>query len=357
MRTKLNDVLYYTAFVDIPQTIVLKDSEFIITESITSDFVKNISIFDYKVAFIGNENIFSHAMNVVRKVVSKKRTIIIVGISNIIYQLEKAESCSLVLAENKIILDGDEYIFQKFCTNIDADEDIEYNVHSGYICYKPDYHYSNELSIIIREGFNHSKVTVNDFSVSCISIDNKVWNLGIGFPSEIYDRICSDLKNYFKMLLEYLDILENITKYYQTNEKSDGLVELLEKHFAYTTLFSFDLSKASAELHKELLDEKVVDKYYRGFSLVSPISNKEKFMFRAMEQVRELLMHLIRNDRDAFSVIYPEFKGIKVTDAAILFFIMHLFSDIRRCVIGTLIENNKWFASICTHKRRKEEVY
>lgn len=356
MRETLTEPLYYTSKEDIPDSIIVNRKDYIVSENITHELIKKISMFDYKVVFIGYENIFSHAMNVLRKVSSSRKTIIVVGIHSIKNALLNSKSCVLLLKENTIILDGKEYSFQKFSLELDADEEIEYNVDTEYICYKPDYHYSNELAEIVREGFNHSQINVKGFSDTIVSKDRKVWNYGIGFPSEIYGKICLNLKEYYQLLLEYLNVLKNLTKYYYKNECCDEIVSLLKQHFSYSTLFSFNLSTISVALHEEL-DEETVEGCYAIFAIISPISDKQNMTGVAIKKAERLLSCLSCNEKSAFTDIYPEFNGVEITDTVILFFVMNLFSDIRRCIIGMLMENNTWFASICTHKRRKNTVY
>lgn len=359
MKRIIKDVLYYNynSNKEISDQIILKKTDVIVTESITSDFLKKIAANNYKVIFIGNENIFSHSMNVLRKVIGKKDTVIVVGVICILDEIRNSTKINLFLKDNKIVLDGNEYLFQRFNFAVDTDEEIEYNIVSRKICYKPDYYYNLELAEIIREGFDDSKIKTKQYSHTIISNDIRIWNYGIGFPRDIFQKIQTDLSSYYKLLLEYLDVLHNITMFYHCNYKNEKLVCLLIKHFSYSTLFSFDLTRVSAKLFEELKEEKNFEQYYKCFSFISPIADKKALTEKEIKRAKKCLLFLLCGQNEKFLELYPEFEGLAITDTVILFFVMHLFSDIRRCVIGMLIENNDWFASICTHKKRKSEVY
>lgn len=357
MKTIVKSVLYYRCGKNDFERIALRRSEYIVSEHITYDVIRALNANEYKVIFIGKENIFSHSMNVLRKAVNDTNVIIVIGVNSIINILQNTKECVLELRKNKIILDNNEYLFQNFNFGLDADEEIEYNVVSECICYKPDYYYNNELAQIIKEGFDQSKVKVNEVSNTFISEDMRIWNKGIGFPSDIYSKIMCDMKYYYVLLLEYANVLQKIMKFYNNRRKDENLFALLVEHFSYSTLFSFDLSIASYMLYKDIEGEQIFEKCYQAFSLITPIVDKEKLTVKEINRVKRCLNYLINGEENKFLEIYPEFGSIKLTKKVVLFFMMHLFSDIRRCIISMLIKNNDWFSSICTHKSRKEEVY
>lgn len=357
MKRIIKDVLYYNSNKEISDKIYLKKADFIVAESITGDLLKKISVNNYKVVFIGSENVFSHSMNVLRKVIATKDLVIIVGVNCILDKIRNSIESTLYLKDNKIVLDSDEYIFQRFDFTIDTDEEIEYNIFSQKLCYKPNYYYNMELAEIIRKGFDNSAIKMKKYSKTLISKDGRIWNYGIGFPREIFCKIQMDLGNYYKLLLEYLDVLQNLTVFFHINHKDERLVQLLIQHFSYSTLFSFDLTRISAALYEEVKTENKFEQYYERFSFISPIADKNILTAKEIKRAKKCLSFLVCGQTKKFVQLYPEFEGLVITDTVILFFMMHLFSDIRRCVIGMLIENNDWFASICTHKKRKNEVY
>ena len=254
-------------------------------------------------------------------------------------------------------MDDIEYIFSKFDFGTDTDEEIEYNIVSKYICYKPDYYYNKILAEIIRKGFEQSKVQTQGHLSSVISEKRRIWNYGIGFPREIYLKLISNQKYFYTSLLEYIDILQNIRKFCCTKKKNEELVDLLVRHFSYSTIFSFCLTNASLSLYHELKDNQLFEKCYEAFTLITPITDKKNLTDKELNRMKKCLHYLLLNRKDKFITVYPEFEGIQITTEVIVFFIMHLFSDVRRCVIGELVEENSWFASICTHKKRKNEVY
>lgn len=239
----------------------------------------------------------------------------------------------------------------------DTDEEIEYNIISKYICYKPDYYYSQELAEIVREGFENSRVKMEKYPSSVISEKRRIWSYGIGFPKEIYSILISDRKFLYISLLEYTDILQDILGFCNIKQKDRKLVDLLISHFSYSTIFSFCLTNASLSLYQESKESRLFEKCYEVFTLISPITDKENLTLKELQRVKRCLQYLVYDKEEKFITVYPEFEGIEITTKVIIFFIMHLFSDIRRCVIGKLIEENDWFESICTHKKRKNEVY
>lgn len=357
MRTIIKDALYYRCDCKELRSVKLNKTEYTFSESVSNDLIKTLQTNDFKAVFIGRLNIFSHSMNVLRKAVDGKDIIIIIGVSKILNKLKVSKECTLDLKKNKIIIEDTEYIFLNFDYGSDTDEEIEYNIVSKYICYKPDYYYSKELAEIIRKGFEQSKVKTQEHLISVISEKNRIWNYGIGFPKEIYLNLTSNQKYFYMSLLEYIDILQDIMGFCSTKQKDEKLVELLIKHFSYSTIFSFCLTNASLSLYHELKDNQLFEKCYQVFTLISPITDKENLTVKEIQRMRICLQYLLSDKEDKFIITYPEFEGIQITTKVIIFFVMHLFSDIRRCVIGKLVEGNNWFASLCTHKKRNNEVY
>lgn len=357
MRQIIKEALYYRCNSKQLSTIILSRQEYIVSESISGDLIKTIKKNDYKVVFIGTQNIFSHSMNVLRKAVHGKNIIIVIGVESILSRLEKSKNCILELKHNKIVVDNTECVFANFDFGSDTDEEIEYNSFTKYICYKPDYYYSKELVEIIRKGFEQSKVRIQEPLVSITSEERRIWNYGIGFPKEIYLKLIADPKYLYTCLLEYVDILWDILGFCNTKHRSDELEELLIKHFSYSTIFSFCLTNASLELYQDSGEKQLFEKCYQAFILISPITDKENLTLKELKRVKNCLYYLLNDKGEEFVSVYPEFEGIEITTKIIVFFVMHLFSDIRRCVIEKLTEENDWFASICTHKKRNNEVY
>ena len=92
--------------------ICLSFGEWICTESLTQNFLQDIKNNEYRVAFISQENIFSHSMNVFRKTLFQKDTIAVIGIKEILYTLQNACSCIIDIINASIFI-GETASFRK----------------------------------------------------------------------------------------------------------------------------------------------------------------------------------------------------------------------------------------------------
>ena len=54
-------------------------------------------------------------------------------------------------------------------------------------------------------------------------------------------------------------------------------------------------------------------------------------------------------DKENYSIVYQD-SNIPLHEMALMYFVTNMISDIRRCVINSVIENNPWFGSICKHR-------
>lgn len=324
---------------------------------ITPQLIECVNQIDSGFIFIGEENIYSHNMNVLRKLIRGKNISVIIGVTPVFELLSVCSKCHVNLKNNTIVLDDGEYIFQPFEISKDSDEIIEYNTKQKTICYKPQYCYSSELAEIVRKGFDFSQVTVQGYSQTKLDEKRRIWNEGIGFPGQIYSYAIEHTAEYYSTLSEYVDVLVRLMEFSKTNIYSKELEDVLIQHFSYSTLFSFTLAKVSNDLACRISDASLLEKCYTAFSISSPINSKYTQTVPVLNKLKPFLRKIADGKVEAISEFFPEFSGIPISETLAMFLTMHVFSDVRRCVISILIENNSWFKSICTHKRKETKVF
>lgn len=355
----LQNVLYYSVSSAINPAlevnVPLEDRH--VFECITPQLIECVKTIDAGFIFIGEENIYSHNMNVLRRIILGKNINIIIGVMPIFESLSGCTQCYVKLKDNTIVLDGIEYVFQPFEISKDSDEIIEYNTKQKTICYKPQYCYSSELAEIVRKGFDLSKVTVRRYSRTKLDEKRRIWNEGIGFPGQIYSYAIEHTAEYYCTLSEYVDVLVRLMEFSKTNAYSKELEDVLIQHFSYSTIFSFTLAKVSNDLACRISDASLLEKCYTAFSISSPINSKYTQTVPVLDKLKPFLKELADGNIDVIPVFFPEFSEIPVSQTLAMFLTMHIFSDVRRCVISMLIENNSWFKSICTHKRKETRVF
>ncbi len=74
---------------------MLEKNEWIYVENFTLELFEDLKINKYKVVFVKQQNIFSHGMNVLRKVLFDTNTIAIIGAEKAFDVLEDADNCKL----------------------------------------------------------------------------------------------------------------------------------------------------------------------------------------------------------------------------------------------------------------------
>lgn len=355
----LQNVLYYSVLPTFNPTskIDVPIGSRYIFESVTPQLIQRVKEIDVGYVFIGNENIYSHNMNVLRRAILGKCINIIIGVQPILDALTDCTRCVLQLGKHTIVLDDAEYVFQPFEISKDSDEIIEYNTKQQTICYKPQYCYSRELAEIVRKGFDLSKFVVQGYSRTVIDEKRRIWNEGIGFPHQVYYYAIEHSAEYYRTLSEYVDVLASLMEFSKTDAYSQELENTLVQHFSYSTLFSFTLSKISNDLACKISDASLLEKCYTAFSITSPINNKYTQTKPVLNELKPFLEELADGNIDAIPVFFPEFSELPVSQTLAMFITMHMFSDVRRCVISMLIENNSWFKSVCTHKRKETQVF
>lgn len=335
---------------------MLDKNEWIYVETFTPEFFEDLKINKYKVAFVKQQNIFSHGMNVLRKVLFATDTIAVIGAEEVVETLQNIGRCKLNVEDNLISIGNIEYKFRDFSFLRDTSEIIEYNMDTEEVCYKPDYYYSTDLSPIIVKGYNMTERMLPSWHVSRCDNEGRIWDKGFVFPHQFFEYFSSYTEKYYSSLLEYIEVLKGIFSLRHLKNSSEEFIHLLEAHYSYSIIFSFITPNISEKL-KEVLGDEGVEKVYNLFVMNSPIHNKENLTDMSLIKMEIFLTNILKGvqNKENYRNVYRAYD-VPVSNMALMYFVTNMFSDIRRCVINIIIECNPWFGSICRHRKR-EKIY
>lgn len=336
--------------------MILKKADWILTDNLTPMFIEKIKENQFKFAFIKEENVFSHGMNVLRKVLFNTNIIAVVGIKEIYGILQNAEECKVSIEKNTITIGGIEYKFKDFNFLRDTSEIIEYNLETKEICYKPDFYYNSELAAIIIQGYNIMSSMLPYNHLSIYDKDGRIWSSGFCFPYQFFEYFLYNLQTYYSNLLNYIDILEKLFSLRFLTHETQELKEFLIYHYSYSTLFSFLTPNISNELTK-LFSIEEIEKVYNVFVVNSPIHDKKNLTEESLKKIKLFLTNILNgvDNKKNYLEIY-KVNDISTHEMTVMYFVTNMISDIRRCVINTIIDHNTWFNSICKH-RKKVKIY
>lgn len=334
----------------------LKEDDWVITDALSPEFLGMIRNDMHKVAFVKQQNFFSHGMNVFRKHLFGTNIIAVIGIDEIYEVLQKADECKVSIIDNCITVNGILYKFREFNFIRDTSEIIEYNMETEEICYKPDYYYCNELMSIIVKGYNMTNILLPFEHSSRGDIEGRIWNKGFAFPHQFFDYFSLHTDEYYNNLLKYARVLQKIFSLRYLTKNSLDLENALIKHYSYSIIFSFIVPNISESL-RNILNRDELEKIYNLFVLNSPIHNKENLTDNSLRKIDTFLVNVLSGikNNENYENVY-NVHDLPAHNLALMYFVTNMFSDIRRCVINIIIECNPWFASICQH-RKEIKIY
>lgn len=337
-------------------SLTLTSKEWLYAAELTPEFMQDIKNAEVKALFIQQQNIFSHAVNVLRKVLFDTNTIAVMGAEAIIEQLKQSSFIEVNIAESKIIISDTIYCFRSFDYLKDTSEILEYNLDSLEICYKPDYYYNKELAEIIINGYHRAETILPVHQRARRKEDGRIWNLGFMYPHQIFEYYKNNQKMYYSSLYDYTQILEKLLHSKRIEAPTESFTVLLSQHFSYSMIFSFTTPNISEELKRES-GTGFLELVYTRFVENSPIHDKTKNTESSLKKLQQLFENKFANicNSDNFRVVY-NIGDVIWSDLACMFFVNNMISDVRRCVINSIIESNLWFASICNH-RKKPKLY
>lgn len=351
----IRDSIYFLNAKNI-SNITLNKHEWIVTDKLTLKFIEKIKSKQYKVAFIGQENVFSHGINVLRKILLDGDVVVIIGVKKILNLLRNTENCTVDIEHKIVNINNKYYKFRSFNYLNDTSEIIEYNMDSNEICYKPDYYYCKELASLIIKGYNRTGTFLNSPHISRYEDDGRIWDRGLVFPCQIFEYYNTHKDNYYNTLLKYILVLKKIYLLCHSNKNISELTENIIAHYSYSIVFSFITPNISETL-RVIIGDEGLEQIYGLFIINSPIHNKKELTLQSLEKMQSFLSNILKQVENEinYSNIYSA-QDIPSDDLGVMFFVTNMISDIRRCVINMLIENNDWFSSICTH-RKKTKIY
>ena len=351
--------LYCLGFLEKMDVCFTKD-EWKITNTISNELIKNIVDGRYRLVFLQEENIFSHEMNILRKAITINNTKIIIG-AQVLYPILSHSKCLVIdTYSQRLKIDETVYQFKNYNYYAETSELLEFDTDDKAICYRPDYYYHREFASIVAEGYTKSiRELIGDInSYAKYKSDGRVWCVNGLFPSDLTKFFIKNPVLYFENIGTYVSILKEIYGIAVENKNSENLRGLLVNHFKYSLMFSFSLPY----LTQTVIDEEGVSKMEKVYSLFvknSPIQDKESLTKNTLYNMEALIGNVCNKSKGLTDAFQPDFIEViddDFTTHDLLFFVANMTSDLRRCVINLLIENNDWFKSICGH-RRKHCVY
>ncbi len=326
-------------------------TEWTIEEEISMPLIAGIKDKKYSLIFLKFINVFSHSMNVLRKLVRDNDVVVVVGIDKIKRSLEKAIQCEIIVDSRMIILDKKiKYVFDQFDYEKETSEEIAYCFRTNSISYKPNFRYSPELAEIIIQGFNSADGFFSNDNYFWQDYQGRIWGKGYIFPSKIAHYYIQNELIYYQKLAAYISVLSNLFNDKFIGKYTADIEKNLVSHFRYSLIFSFSLSTYSESVAKAKGINRVED-VYNIFIQLTPINDKKHLLPDALSKMK-LFLNNILNGKDVcdnFFQVYNQ-EDTYLSNLELLFFVTSMVSDIRRCVIDTLIENNNWFAHICSHR-------
>ena len=161
---------------------------------------------------------------------------------------------------------------------------------------------------------------------------------------------------YYFSLYNYTQILEKLLHSKRIEAPTESFTVLLSQHFSYSMIFSFTTPNISEELKRES-GTGFLELVYTRFVENSPIHDKTKNTESSLKKLQLFFENKFSNicNSDNFRAVY-NIGDVMWSDLACMFFVNNMISDVRRCVVNSIIEINLWFASICNH-RKKPKLY
>lgn len=325
-----------------------------VVETVGPDTVRGVRDGSIRLLLLSAENPFSHMSNVLRRAALSSGGIVMVGRGPHLSALHEGADVTID-ADMSLIIVGSTPFCYVAATGVDsARESIAYNLDTRELCYRPDYYYSNELGSIVAAGFESSGKHTGQSTAARMDEFGRVWVKGVGWPDDISHRILSSPAWYYKLLLEYANLLIELSKQsimVDWNEFSSDLV----RHFSYSAVFSFvtpSLAKHVVETEGATVLRAITSQY----AMISPIADRRQSTPAALRAFSELLCILLTDGIPSkqFQDYFDDELWLTVRRGALLLFVTMYISDIRRCVVRNLQDDNEWFASICTHRARTD---
>lgn len=351
----LNRSIYYLNIQE-KAALTFDRSTWVLAQEITPGLLSRLRDSSLRAIFIQRGNIFSHAVNVLRRALLGTDIAVVIGLGDILHELSVANAVTVDMCNNTITLSDRQYHFNQFDYLKDTSEVLELDLSSSELCYKPDYYYHPELADIIVRGYQDSNLVFPQRLDPRACGDGRIWCREYMLPHQITEYFSQNLPSYYTRLSEYAAILRRLLCYEEDNTEKVEIKSTLSLHFAYSLIFSFNTANIS-ELIVTRHGADYLETIYAFFIKHSPIYNKSTQTEIALNKIGLLMAKLSDGEpySESLRAVYGD-HAIVWTELATMFFVNNMFSDVRRCVINSFIERNRWFASICGH-RKKQNLY
>lgn len=339
--------------------IDMRCGEWITADKVDFELENKLKAGKYHCIFLKEQNVFAHYMNRLRSLSKGINTIVVIGVDDLMEDLDAAQTCSLDTVYNKIWIDGIEINLNIMDLYSNVSEIMEYNLDKKEICYKPDYYYDAKLAAIIVQGYNEVSKYIQKPHIAVFRNDRRIWNSGFVFPSDFFGLFSINQKWYYELMEQYCEVLFTLLNSCETTLKSDELAKRLIPHYTYSILFSLIAPNIVTKMAKCDIIATIA-----AVSDTTPF--KEKVHREEMKQIlktslKNLSLYLISLKRGvdsdrSFNDIY-NIQIFSNNPWVAMLFVTNLLQDIRRGVINEVRRKYSWFEEICGHRKKVDSIY
>lgn len=339
--------------------INMRCGEWITADKVDFELENKLKAGKYRCIFLKEQNVFAHYMNRLRSLSKGTNSIVVIGVDNLMEDLDIAQTCRLDIEYNKIWIDGVETYLNTLDLYSNVSEIMEYNLDKKEMCYKPDYYYDAKLAGIIVQGYNEVSDFIQKPHVAVFRNDRRIWNSGFVFPSDFFELFSADQKWYYELMEQYCEVLFSLLDSCKTTLESDELTKRLIPHYTYSILFS-------------LIAPDIVTKMTRCdiITSIAAVSEttpfKEKVHKEEMKQILKtslenlgLYLVSLKRGKDSgrsFNDIY-NVETFSDNPWVAMLFVTNLLQDIRRGVVNEVRRKYSWFEKICGHRKKVDNIY
>lgn len=357
-NSSLKKQIYVYAPKAIPR-IDMKCGEWIVWEKVDFELEEKLKEGQYRCVFMKEQNIFAHYMNRLRSLLKATDTIAVIGVDELLGILNNAQICSLDIANNTILIDGENICLDAMDMYRNVSEIMEYNLDTAEICYKPDYYYDEGLADIIVRGYNNVSKVIHRPHMAIFRSDKRIWSSGFVFPSDFLELFSDNRNSYFEIMEQYCRILCLLLLACEEELSSDKLIHYLIPHYTYSIIFSLIAPNIVTKMEKQDI--------IRAIDAVSentPFQQK-KYTDNMRNILQKSLVKLglyLKNLKEGVDITESYQKIYKTGNfpnnpLVAMLFVTNLLQDIRRGVITEVRKKYLWFDSICGHRKQQNNIF
>lgn len=339
--------------------IDMKYGEWITTDKVDFELEKKLTEGKYHCVFLKEQNVFAHYMNRFRNLLKVTNTIAIMGVDNLIEELDSAQTCRLDILHDKIWMDGVEVQFDSMNLYSNVSEIMEYNLDTEEICYKPDYYYDVRLAEIIVQGYNKVSNFIQKPHVAVFRNDRRIWSSGFVFPSDFFKLFSFNQDRYYELMGQYCEILISLLSSCETTLKPDNVIEYLIPHYTYSIIFSLIAPNIVTKMVEcDIMTAITAVSDNTPFQEKVHTEDRREILSVSLENLSSYLISLRKGlDSDkSYNEIY-KMGNFSDNPWVAMLFVTNLLQDIRRGVVNEVRRRYSWFDEICGHRKKKDDFF